>query len=151
MAMLGQDARLSGLLLEVALDLDAEADLIEAGMDRERRSAPRLPASFVPVRMWSLDPGAPGYTLTLTDLSAAGARLSGSVPWPIGTPVILEFLDCGIRIAARIVRLEPEGIGLAFESDRDTALLVDQVVHRLARAHRPAPAGDHPALMRMPG
>ena len=42
MAELGQDTKLAMLLLEVARDLDAEADLIDAGVPRDRRSAPRL-------------------------------------------------------------------------------------------------------------
>lgn len=60
MARAGDDARLAEMLLEVALDLEAEADAIEA---EQRKGEPMLAAPAEPQSSWLWQPLAPARDL----------------------------------------------------------------------------------------
>jgi hypothetical protein len=144
MAELGQDAKLALLLLEVARDLDAEADLIEAGLPRDRRSAPRIPVEGMAATLRLTPPQANRWEMTLTDLSLGGARLSGPARLPVGARVILDLPACGVQLPARVARVEPGVIAVAFATDQETLQSAEQVVREVTespvetRGHCPA-------------
>lgn len=59
------------------------------------------------------------------DISAGGARLSGPLPEPIGTPVLLS-LD-HLQVPAVIVRKNADGIGLRIEGEEARAAMLRHV------------------------
>ena len=94
LAKLGQDAKLASLLLEVAQDLDAEADVIDAGISRERRDSTRFPAARLTVssRPFARDEAA--TNVELLDLSVSGARVGGAATLTVRTKLLLG--SCGL-------------------------------------------------------
>jgi hypothetical protein len=132
MVGLGQDAQLATLLLEVAQDLDAEADLIEAGQPRDRRSSPRVPAQGIPAILHLPLPGADVWRVALTDLSIGGARLVGDTRLALDARVILELPSCGVHLMARVARVDPGGIGVEFVADPETARLAERALRQVS-------------------
>jgi hypothetical protein len=131
MAELGHDALLAGSLLEVARDLDAEADVIEAGLPRDRRLSSRARLGGIQVRLRSATPEAAVLDVTLTDLSIGGARLLGETKLPLGASVILELPSCGVQLAGCVARVEPHGVAIAFADDAETVQSADLVLRSI--------------------
>ena len=131
MAELGEDAQLAILLLEVARDLDAEADAIEAGQPNDRRAASRVPVPGLPVTLRLTAPEVGVRQVTLTDLSITGARLAGEVVSPLGSRVTLELPSLGVRLPALVIRIESNGIAVAFAASPDTTQAADRVLRHV--------------------
>ena len=138
MAELGEDAQLAILLLEVARDLDAEADAIEAGQPNDRRAASRVPVPGLPVTLRLTAPEVGVRQVTLTDLSITGARLAGEVASPLGSRVMLELPSLGVRLPALVTRVEPNGIAVAFAASPDTAQAADRVLRHVTEERESA-------------
>jgi len=112
MAESARDPAIHALLLELATDLEQEADDLDR-QPKERRAHPRIPVPGPLVRMRRLDH--PGLAfLSLADLSEGGAGLRGTLGWPVGTPVELGFLDGSATLRGTIARIADRQVGVAF-------------------------------------
>jgi len=125
MAQSGDDMRLSRMLLEVALDLDAEADAMEADHSPDRRSAPRgRPADMQEGLLHPVHSDAEARTVEIVNLSAGGAKVRGARMQSAGSRVVLELPGHGIRLDGTILRTRGAEAALIFdpESSADPAL-----------------------------
>ena len=119
MAQSGDDFRLSRMLLEVAADLDAEADAIEADIQAERRTLPRVrPHDCYEALLYGNDRNTDGQQVHIVNLSAGGARFRGDDAPSLGSRVVLELPDHAVRLSGTIIR--QRGI--------DTAMVFDPAV-----------------------
>jgi hypothetical protein len=132
MAGLGEDAGLVTLLLEVAEDLDAEADSIEAGLDRDRHASVRMPIGGVTAIVRSAAISTCFQSAVLSDLSLCGARLAGVPAFRLHIPVVLELPSCGVKVAAHVSRVDPDTITLAFDDTPHTVRTLERAVRYLA-------------------
>jgi hypothetical protein len=136
MAQSGDDVRLSRMLLEVALDLDAEADAMETGGAKERRRFPRLrrPGIFEAL-LYLLGPStdpkpAAPRPVQIIDLSAGGVKFrTDSAPVP-GSRVVLELLGRALRLDGTILRARGTDAAMVF----DPASSADPALSRLLQA-----------------
>jgi len=116
MAKSGDDPRLAEMLLEVARDLDAEADAIDAESDGER-----LPANVASCRklvgslLWPTEAGCHARPVQVTDISPEGARLRTEVICQAGFDVILDLPAEGLRLSGRIISADGLEAGMVFE------------------------------------
>jgi hypothetical protein len=92
MAQSGDDVRLSRMLLEVALDLDAEAEAMESNDVAERRGFPRvIRPEILEAFIHVTDPDTDPRPVQIIDLSAGGAKFrTDTAPTP-GSRVTLEL------------------------------------------------------------
>jgi hypothetical protein len=141
-ATLGQDTTLYHLLLEVAQDLDAEADAIEAGVGRDRRSNSRLPIRGFSVKLHLAPQLGEPAPLALRDMSRSGARLTGKAGVSAGASVVLEITAIEARLKARVTRIEPDSIALAFDADEDTVNEAERVLQQFAACDRALMAAE---------
>jgi cellulose synthase (UDP-forming) len=61
-------------------------------------------------------------TAQLADLSITGARVIGKPPYGLGEPIELEL--AGVRVAAKIVRIEPDSYAVAFARTFETRVAI---------------------------
>lgn len=117
MAESGEDIRLSWMLLEVALDLDAEAEAIEAGHQGNRRGSPRVrPADVQNGLLHAPVPDAEAKPVQIVDLSAGGARLRVDSEQTPGSKVIRELPDQALRLDGTILRTHDTESVMAFDA-----------------------------------
>lgn len=117
MAESGDDLRISQMLLEVARDLDAEAEAIEAARPDERRRLPRLRAGGVYGAILHLGSDDPtGEPVRIIDLSAGGARLRTDRMQSTGASVVLAIPSLGLRLNGSIVRVRGFEAAVKFDS-----------------------------------
>ena len=131
MAQSGDDVRLSRMLLEVALDLDAEADAMETGGAKERRHFPRLrrPGSYEAL-LHMIGPHTEPRPVQIIDLSAGGAKFrTNSAPMP-GSRVVLELLGRALRLDGMILRTCGSDAAMVF----DPASIADPALSRLLQS-----------------
>jgi hypothetical protein len=116
MAQSGDDVRLSRMLLEVALDLDAEADAMETGSTAERRRFPRFRRPRIYEALLHLiGPYTDPRPVQIVDLSAGGANFrTDSAPTP-GSRVVLEVLGRALRLDGTILRARGTDAAMAFD------------------------------------
>jgi len=128
MAESGDDLRISQMLLEVARDLDAEAEAIEAERPDERRRLPRLRAGGVYGAILHLgSDDTAGEPVRIIDLSAGGAKLRADRMHSTGASVVLAIPSLGLHLDGRIVRVRGMEAALQFEP----ASSADPVLARL--------------------
>jgi hypothetical protein len=113
------------MLLEVALDLDAEADAMETGGVTERRRFPRLrrPGIYEAL-LHMIGPDTDPRRVQIIDLSAGGAKFrTDSAPTP-GSRVVLELLGRALRLDGTILRTRGPDAAMVFDpaSSADPAL-----------------------------
>ena len=104
------------MLLEVALDLDAEADAMETGSATERRRFPRLrwPGIYEAL-LHLIGPYTDPRPVQIVDLSAGGAKFrTDSAPTP-GSRVVLEVLGRALRLDGTILRARGTDAAMAFD------------------------------------
>lgn len=121
----GEDPRLSQMLLEVARELDVEADSIEAEVATERRQFSRQPGQQLTGTVTGLaDTGSVPQAVQVIDISRGGAKLRTELFCKQGSDVILNLPTEGLSLAGRIIRTAGFEAGMAFEpaSTRDPAL-----------------------------
>jgi hypothetical protein len=131
MAQSGDDVRLSRMLLEVAFDLDAEAEAIEAGGMAERRSFPRVRLPELGEALLHI-PGPETDTrpAQVINLSIGGAKLRIDRAQLSECRVILELLGPGLRLAGTVLRARGSEAAMCF----DPASSADPGLARLLRS-----------------
>jgi hypothetical protein len=123
------------MLLEVALDLDAEAEAMENGGVTDRRGSPRVRRPVVDAAMLHVigpvaePPVTEPRPVQIIDLSAGGAKFRADrTPTP-GSRVVLELPACALRLDGTIVRTRGSDVAMAF----DPASRADPALNRLLR------------------
>lgn len=106
MAQFGDDIRLSRMLLEVALDLDAEAEAIEAEgtTQRHRFTRPR-PAEVHGALLHLTVPDRDTRPVQIINLSTGGAKIRVDRPQTPGSSVTLEVPSHDLRLDGTIMRV----------------------------------------------
>jgi hypothetical protein len=131
MAQFGDDRRLSLMLLEVAQEMDAEAEAIEAGQPDEKRRSPRYnPSEVVRAFLQLAACGSAGRPVQIIDVSFGGAKLRCDVSHTPGNRAALEIPDRGLRLSGRIIRAR--GIEAAMMFDAESS--ADPALGRLLRS-----------------
>jgi hypothetical protein len=131
MAQSGDDLRLSRMLLEVALDLDAEADAIEAGSEVDRRAFQRIrPSTNLEGLLHQADPDAESRRVQIISLSNSGARFRVDRTQTPGTKVTLELPGQDLRLDGTILRTRGAEVAMVF----DPASSADPKLSRVLRS-----------------
>jgi hypothetical protein len=116
MAQSGDDLRLSRMLLDVALDLEAEAEAIEAQTAKERRGHARVRVQGLEDGLLHSVDASPGPTpVQVINLSRGGARLRAEHPPTIGNRVTLELPCQGLNLIGTILRVRGKDASMVFE------------------------------------
>ena len=134
MSQTGDDVRLSRMLLEVALDLDAEADAIEA----EAAAETHLRRIGIEEALIQIN-GTDGETIPvqIVGISVDGARLRTDRPPQGGSAVTLSIQAFGLALNATTTRVRGTHVFVAFEP----AARADPALIRLLRQQPPSPEG----------
>jgi len=116
MAQSGDDLRLSRMLLEVALDMDAEAEAMEASSAAERRAFPRVsPPDIHEALLHTVGQGSDTRPARIINLSVGGARFRvDRAPAP-GSRVVLELPGRGLSLNGTILRVRGMQVAMAFD------------------------------------
>jgi len=116
MAQSGDDLRLSRMLLEVALDMDAEAEAIEASSADQQRAPPRVTLSELrEAVLHTIGPDADTTPARVTGLSVSGARFRVDRSPSLGSRVILELSSRGLRLDGTISRVHGMQAAMVFD------------------------------------
>jgi hypothetical protein len=117
MAQSGEDLRLSKMLLDVALDLDAEAEAIEAqAAAKERRGFARLRLSGIQgALLHASNADSDPTPVQIVNLSMGGAKLRAEHPQTVGNKVTLEVPCQGLQLDGTILRVRGREASIAFE------------------------------------
>jgi hypothetical protein len=135
MAQSGDDMRLSRMLLEVALDLDAEADAMEAGRGSERRNFPRARPSDIQEGLLHLPHSdAEARPVEIINLSVGGAKFRGARMQAPGSKVVLELPDHGLRLDGTILRTRGAEAAMVFDPDTSADPALRSLVRSQTRA-----------------
>ena len=131
MAQSGDDLRLSRMLLEVALDLDAEAEAIEAGGSTDRRKSERSRGSEIyGAFLHLIGSDTDARPVQIVDLSTGGARLRVDRSLTVGSRVILELHRHDLRLEGSILRVRGTEAAMVF----DPGSAADPALNRLLRS-----------------
>jgi PilZ domain len=105
MAQSGDDIRLSRMLLDVALDLDAEAEAMEAKHPTERRRYARLrPIDVGDAVLHMTTPDMGTRPAKIIDLSFGGAKIRVDRLQTPGSKVTLELPSHSLRLDGTVLR-----------------------------------------------
>jgi hypothetical protein len=116
MAQSGDDIRLSRMLLEVALDLDAEAEAMEAGAIADRRGFRQIGGSEIyDALLHEFGSDAEQWQVQIVNLSAGGARFRADCHQSPGSRVTLELPDHALRLDGTILRVLGGEAAMIFE------------------------------------
>jgi hypothetical protein len=121
-AQYGDDMRLTQMLIDVACDLDAEAEAIEAIDVVERRGFPRLqptmavPGEALEARLYMTDVDADPRQVQIINLSLGGARFHVDRPPTPGSEVTLELANHALRLGGTILRVPGEEAAMIFDA-----------------------------------
>jgi hypothetical protein len=125
--------QLSRMLLEVAIDLDAEAEAMESNGGTDRRGFQRVAGSGICGALLHLvGSGTDPKPIQLIDLSMSGARFRIDRTQAPGAKVILELPDQALRLDGTIVRAIGSEAVMVFEAARSA----DPALRRLVRSER---------------
>jgi len=121
MAQSGDDVRLSQMLLEVALDLDAEAEAIEAkeatAPTLERRATRRQrPADIQGAFVHPPENESDTTPIWITNLSSGGAQFRTERTQAAGSKVVLVVPNHTLRLNGTIVRVRDSETAMVFDS-----------------------------------
>jgi hypothetical protein len=131
MAQSGDDLRLSRMLLEVALDLDAEAESMESGGPAERRSYQRVQESEISGALLHLvGSDADASEVWIIDLSVGGARFRVGRTLMPSSRVILEMPSHALRLYGTVSRVQGAEAVMVF----DPASSADPGLSRLLKS-----------------
>ena len=123
--------RLSRMLLEVALDLDAEAEAIEAGHAADRRGFARMhPSEIEEALLHAADPVAATMPVQIINLSFGGARFHVDRALTAGSRAILELPGHALRLDGAILRTHGTEAAMIF----DPASRADPHLSRILRS-----------------
>ena len=116
MAKSGDDPRLAEMLLEVARDLDAEADAIDAeGAGKTPHASPTSFRKLFGSLLWPTENGGDARPVQVLNISRDGAELRTEIICHAGFDVILDLPEEGLRLAGRIIRAAGLEAGMVFE------------------------------------
>ena len=131
MAQSGEDIRLSQMLLDVAIDLEAEAAAIDAAEITEKRRFHRMRRMEIQgavLHLIGLDHQT--WPVRVVNLSAGGASVRiEHIPTP-GSEVILELPNHALHLNGVIVRVRGMDVAIVF----DAASSADPRLDRALRA-----------------
>jgi hypothetical protein len=125
MAQFGDDLRISQMLLEVACEMDAEAEAIEAGLHSDQRRSLRFrPTETYRATLHRAGNDTAARPVQIIDLSLGGAKLRCESAHAPGTMVVLEIPGCDVRLTGKILRARGIEAAMVFngESAADPAL-----------------------------
>jgi hypothetical protein len=146
MAQSGDDVRLSRMLLEVALDLDAEAEAMEAGGTAERRGFPRVYRPEIYEALLHMDdPLVDTRPVQIVNLSAGGAKLRTDRMPTVGSNVTLELPGHGLRLDGTILRTRGLDAAMAFDPASSADPALGQLLRSETMVDRVRVAGYAPA------
>ena len=135
MAQFGDDLRIAQMLLEVARDMDAEADSIESGQPNEQRRSPRFsPSEAYRAQLRQVSDDATARPVQVINLSLGGANLRCTRSHTPGTRVVLEIPCCGVQLAGRIARVRGIEAAMVFKSDATSDLNLRRLLRELTMA-----------------
>ncbi len=116
MAKSGDDPRLAEMLLEVAHDLEAEADVIDAESAGETpHASPKTCRELFGSLLWPTENGSDASPVQVLNISRRGAELRTESICQAGFDVILDLPKEGLRLAGRIIRTAGLEAGMLFE------------------------------------
>jgi hypothetical protein len=123
------------MLLEVAVELDAEAEAMETSDRADRRGSPRAHRPDIhEALLHMIGPLTDPRPVQITNLSIGGAKFrTDSAPTP-GSRVILELPDNGLRLDGTILRARGADAAMVF----DPASSADPALSRLLRSEAAA-------------
>jgi hypothetical protein len=133
MAQSGDDMQLSRMLLEVAIDLDAEAEAMESSSATDRRVAG---SGICGALLHLVGSGTDPKPVQLIDLSMSGARFRIDRTQTPGAKVILELPDQTLRLGGTIVRAAGTEAVMVFEAARSADPALRQLVRSEWRTER---------------
>jgi PilZ domain len=137
MAQSGDDMQLSRMLLEVAIDLDAEAEAMESSSATDRRGFQRVAGSGIYGALLHLvGSGTDPKPVQLIDLSMSGARFRIDRTQTPGAKVILELPDQTLRLGGTIVRAAGTEAVMVFEAASSADPALRQLVRSEWRTER---------------
>ncbi|WP_158921223.1 PilZ domain-containing protein [Acidisphaera sp. S103] len=115
------------MLLEVALDLDAEAEEMETGDHGVRRRAcrPEVHAALLHMIDLPTDP----RPVQVTNLSIGGAKFRTDNALTPGSRVILELPDSALRLDGTILRAGGVDAAMAFDPASSADPALSQLLH----------------------
>jgi hypothetical protein len=129
------------MLLEVALDLDAEAEAMEADGATDRRGFRRISGSDIHrALLHAVDSDAEMRPVQIINLSTGGARFRTDRTQTSGSRVTLELPDHALRLDGTILRVRGWEAAMAFEPESSA----DPALSRLLRSEIPI---DRPEMM----
>jgi hypothetical protein len=119
------------MLLEVAVDLDAEAEAMEAGTTADRRGSPRVRHPGIHEAVLHMTgPDTDPMPVHIINLSEGGAKFRiGSTP-QVGSQVVLELPYRALRLDGTILRTRGSDAAMAF----DPASSANPVLGQLLRS-----------------
>jgi hypothetical protein len=126
MAQAGDDIRLVQMLLDVAADLDAEAEAIEAEQHGERRLRPD---GTIRARWAAADTDMEPRPVQIVDISLNGARLRADTCHHTGSRVVLELPGEGLHLCGTIIRACDQEAAIAFDDRSRSAPELARFVH----------------------
>lgn len=125
MARVGEDVRLVQMLLEVASDLEAEAETIEA----EQRDASRIRPLRTLRAILSGVNGSPAVgPVEIIDISLSGAKFQADFSHDPGAAVALELPAFGLHLQGTIVRADDRETAMTFDRQSSAAPGLAQLV-----------------------
>jgi hypothetical protein len=131
LAQFGDDLRISQMLLDVAHEMDAEADAIDAEHPEEQRRSPRLcPTEPIGALLHLVTDDPVGRPVQIVNLSFGGAKLRGDVSHTPGTRVALQIPSHSLHLRGRINRVRGTEAALTFDAESSA----DPVLGRLLRS-----------------
>lgn len=139
MAKSGDDPRLAEMLLEVARDLDAEAEAIDAervgeSPDDAAMSCRKLFGSL----LWPTEHGSSVAPAQVVTLSLDGAKLRTGIVCEEGGAVVLDLPEQGLRLSGCIIRV----VGLEASMVFTPASMQNPALARYLRRQCPAKAAE---------
>jgi hypothetical protein len=119
------------MLLEVALDLDAEADAMESDREVDRNAFQRVrPSTNLEGLLHQADPDAESRRAQIISLSTSGARFRVDRTQTPGTKVTLELPGHDLRLVGTILRTRGAEAAMVF----DPASSADPDLSRVLRS-----------------
>jgi hypothetical protein len=147
MAQFGDDVRISQMLLEVAREMDTEADAIDAGQHNDQRQSPRYrPTEIYRATLHRAGNDTAARPVQIVDLSFGGANLRCESTHTAGTIVVLEIPSCGVRLTGRIARVRGIEAAMVFSAESTADSALSRLLRSLptaAGAMMPQPAAKH--------
>ena len=132
MAQFGDDLRIAQMLLDVARDMDAEADAIESGQPNEQRRSPRFcPSEAYRALLRQVSDDATGRPVQVINLSLGGAKLRCTRAHAPGTRVVLEIPCRSVQLPGKITRMRGIEAAMVFKSEAASDLNLRRLVREL--------------------